>query len=99
MSELTCQRCGLIFIDIEGIVEEIPLNNGGSHLKCSCPGCGKHIKFLPHAGEARLYFGKHKGKTIREVAKSNPEYLRWLLTKKIGGKKIESAIRKTLQEN
>ena len=99
MNELTCQKCGLIFQDIEGKIEEIPLKAGGSHLKCSCPGCGKYVKFLPHSGEARFYFGKYKGKTVLEIAKSDPEYLQWLLTEKIGGNKIESAIRKALQEN
>ena len=100
MSQLTCTKCGLMFMDIEGTIEEIPLKGGGSHLKCSCPGCGLYVKFLPHAtGGNIFYFGKYKGKTVEEVHKIDPKYLTWLLTEKIGGKKIESAIRKTIQED
>lgn len=99
MNELTCTKCGLMFIDIEGVLKEIPLPSGGSHIKCSCPGCGKYIKFLPHqTGEAKFYFGKHKGKTVTEVMKIDKEYLRWLLTQDIGGR-IGQAIRQALQEN
>ena len=33
MSQLTCTKCGLMFMDIEGTIEEIPLKGGGSWLK------------------------------------------------------------------
>lgn len=96
--KLTCTKCGLIFEDIDGILQEIALPSGGSHLKCSCPGCERYVKFLSHA-EPKLYFGKYKGKTIKEVAKVDMDYLKWLLTQDIGGNKIGDVIRKTIQEN
>ena len=62
--------------------EHIPLANGGYHIKASCAPCGRFIKFLPHES-SRFYFGKHRGKTVIEVAANDPSYLEWCLSKDI----------------
>ncbi|MCZ6626285.1 MAG: hypothetical protein O7B35_18950 [Deltaproteobacteria bacterium] len=54
--------------------QRIPLANGGHHIKASCAACGKFIKFIPHEG-LRFHFGKHRGKTVIEVAANDPSYL------------------------
>jgi hypothetical protein len=33
---------------------------------------------LENAQAFRLYFGKHKGKTMRRIFREDPQYLRWL---------------------
>lgn len=94
--KLTCKKCGLYFFDIDGKLEHLSLPSGGFHIKCSCPGCGSYIKFLPHS-EPKLYFGKYKGKTIKEIAKQDKEYLEWLLTTDKGGTKLGRDIRQELE--
>lgn len=51
--------------------------NNTHHIGATCPDCGNFIKWVPHT-EPKLYFGKYAGHTVREVAKKNPDYLRWL---------------------
>ncbi len=59
--------------------EHIPLANGEYHIKASCASCGRFIKFLPHESPC-FYFGKHRGKTVIEVAANDPSYLKWCLS-------------------
>ena len=59
--------------------ERISLANGGHHIKASCASCGRFIKFLPH-DFPRFYFGKHRIKTVIEVAAKDPSYLKWCLS-------------------
>lgn len=77
-----CKKCGEILDDDKLKKQEVALKQGGFHLKASCPSCNNYIKFLPHS-PPKFFFGKYKGKFISEVAKSDPTYLRWLLSEKI----------------
>lgn len=93
---LTCKKCGLFVDETDCKIEHLPLPSGGFHLKCSCPDCGSYIKFLPHS-EPKLYFGKYKGKTIKEIAKEDKEYLKWLLTTDKGDTELGKNIRQELK--
>lgn len=103
--DFTCQHCGLIQGIGDGgpftkaILTDVPLPNGKKHIKVSCAGCGKYIKFMSQGGPIVFYFGKHKGKAIEEVEKQDKEYLIWLLANNIGGNKIARAIRTILDKN
>lgn len=88
MSELACNQCGVIG---EPHTEQIPLAAGGFHLKASCADCGAYIKFLPHSAPS-IFFGKYKGKTVTEIAVSDPEYLRWLARQEWCKPKLKTAI-------
>ena len=39
----------------------------------------------PDVGNNRIKFGRHKGKTIRQVFREDPGYLRWIIREQIGG--------------
>ena len=94
-NKFICKKCGEILDDCKLQKQKILLNSGGFHLKASCPSCGSYIKFLPHS-TPKFFFGKYKGKLISEVAKSDPEYLRWLLSENIKSKKLVADIREAL---
>jgi ribosomal protein L37AE/L43A len=50
----------------------------GPHVKWACPKCG-HIKFLAQKWQAFVVpFGKHKGEVLGDLAKSRPDYVRWM---------------------
>lgn len=78
-NSIYCKKCDMD-IDITTTILEEKHFNGGIHIKASCPQCGNFIKFLPYK-EPTLYFGKYKGKTVREVADIDKEYLIWLIQK------------------
>lgn len=73
---MICFQCKKEFDEYK--TEEKVFVNGSKHIAGYCPHCGKWIKFLPQGGEDMLYFGKHKGEKISEVAKNDREYLIWL---------------------
>jgi DnaJ-class molecular chaperone len=49
-------------------------------------------------GETRLDFGRYEGKTLREVLRLNPDYLRWL-SRHSSGIRFRGAILKLLAES
>ena len=94
---MKCLKCNLEFPDADILTEEVPLPNGGKHIKGSCPGCGSYIKFLPqYFGSPKFYVGKYKGMTVEAVAKVDMAYLRWALKVGMGGDKVGNEIAKLL---
>lgn len=89
---IVCRKCGLIS---KPKIEKVSLPSGGFHQKAVCIGCNKFLKFLPH-GVPTLYFGKYKGSTIAEVAKTDPNYLKWLSDKDVKPASLLMAIRGAL---
>ncbi len=88
MKDFKCPQCGLEG-DIENVVsEKIPLPDGKYHLKISCQSCGRFIKFQSHE-KPTLYFGKHRGKTIEDVARIDRRYLVWLSEQELKGRLLE----------
>lgn len=72
MEDITCNHCGL--------VNDYTTTPSGPHLKATCNGCGKYIKFITKQDKKpTLYFGKYKD---REISSLNSEeelrYLQWL---------------------
>ncbi len=62
--------------------QQIPLPNGGHHIKATCANCGRFIKFLPQ-DTPRFHFGRYRGLTVSEIAVKDFSYLRWALSKDI----------------
>ena len=62
---------------IEHISYPVLFKNGITHIKVECCDCGRFIKWKPQSSrDFKLWFGKHKGKELREVPK---DYLWWYL--------------------
>lgn len=88
--ELICTKCGIC-------TTEPLLTPSGSHLKASCPECGAYIKFVTQGGARKLYFGKHNGKEIREVAEKDPDYLRRLIAQPWCKPTLRTAIQEAMR--
>lgn len=58
------------------LVETLQIfKNGTEHIRLECLDCGKFIKYKPRLfDDYKLWFGKHKGKTLKEIPK---DYLLW----------------------
>jgi uncharacterized protein (DUF3820 family) len=68
--ELVCRKCGSI-------------NDYSTEMKsgqnvATCNACGSFIKNIPYR-EPALYFGKYKGRAIKDIP--DPNYLQWVLDK------------------
>jgi len=77
-ARISCHSCHATEIS----KKNIPLANGGYHIKATCTSCGRFLKFLAH-DSPRLHFGKHRGETVVAVAQKDPEYLKWCLAENI----------------
>jgi len=65
-----CKHCGKNVTLI--VIDEPP------HLRGNCSECGNWVKWIPHVvapEDEVLYFGKHKGKSFKEIPL---DYLWWL---------------------
>lgn len=92
---IICKKCGVVHKAQDLHIEKIPLATGDHHLKTSCPACKNFIQFLRHS-EPAFHFGRHKGRTIRDVAESDPSYLEWIMANSIGARSLRNAIREVL---
>ena len=62
-------------LHIETIEKTQTFKNGITHIRLECIDCGRFIKYKPqHIETFKLWFGKHKGKELKEVPK---DYLEW----------------------
>jgi hypothetical protein len=73
--DLTCQHCGITAVPT--------VVTAGPHLKALCSSCNSYIKFIAQEkprDEYTMFFGKHKGKTLCEIAQEpgGLDYLRWV---------------------
>ena len=62
-----------------GMTYEVPqlFKNGVTHIRVECAECGKFIKYKPQKiDDYVLFFGKYKGKMLKEVPIS---YLNWYI--------------------
>lgn len=72
---MICRKCGS---------EEYTTEKKGLHLRANCAKCGSYIKFIAQPlGDINwetqiIYFGKHKGKLFKDIAKESPSYIRWM---------------------
>jgi len=64
-------------LHIETIKLPQTFKNGITHVRMECVDCGRFIKYIPQNVETfKLYFGKHKGKILKEVPLS---YINWYI--------------------
>lgn len=69
--------------------------DGRIQLRGECPICSRFLKFLPQ-GDAAFYVGRYKGKTIKEVAATDRQYLVWALENMDLSNRTKAAIREVL---
>ena len=75
---MICNRCGS-----ENTKESEQIcRNGAKHIRVECVDCGRFIKFAKQAktienNKFLMPFGKHKGKSISEIATIDKDYAIW----------------------
>jgi uncharacterized protein (DUF3820 family) len=81
------------------IDKEVIFSNGTVHVERRCSVCGNFIKYVPQNKVIdecyTMPFGKHKGKTLIDIAREDCDYLEWFAgtDSKLAGK-----IRQYLEE-
>jgi hypothetical protein len=80
---MNCRHCKTEQDELKADIRKEYIANGGFHLMAYCYLCGKFIKNIPHAKPQVLFFGKHKGKSISQIAEEDASYLRWLSNQNI----------------
>lgn len=61
--------------------DEIPCAGCGEWILLDVPGCDMNEIFPTRSPDYIINFGKHKGKTIKEIYAENPQYIYWLMSK------------------
>ncbi len=99
----TCPRCGS-----DDLLEVRCDDTGPHYARIACRKCQRHIRFIPapwsfaRAEAFTMPFGKHRGKTLADLAKSEQgrDYLRWLAASDYGNaqKAAEIVLRGVLGE-
>jgi uncharacterized protein (DUF3820 family) len=73
-----CPRCG------SGDFTTISCVSGPHRLETLCARCARHISWVPvpmieeRARRFTMPFGRYQGKTLDELAKRDPGYVRWV---------------------
>jgi len=96
MSDLTCQHCGHTFEPIPSVRE---FRDGSLHYQVNCPGCNQFCKWLSQGGPPKLYYGKHKGRAIKDVLKEDRRYIEWLSRQSWVDAKLRALLVSALQES
>jgi hypothetical protein len=74
MSLLHCKQCA---VDVQPVIKKRSIHNSAF-----CPICDSYIKHVQQVGtDFQLWFGKHNGEMVSDVAKTKDgyQYLVWLL--------------------
>lgn len=90
METIICKNCGL--------VDDYSTTKSGQHLKATCNGCGKYIKFIsqwlpPFTDNSIMPFGMHKGKAMANVPAN---YLLWLNEQSVTHSQLKEYIKNNL---
>jgi hypothetical protein len=91
---MKCQPCLAEFVADPKPRE---FRDGSIHHEVHCPNCRKFVRWLSQGGPLRLYFGKHKGEVLAEVAAFDREYCEWLLSQVWLKPKLRTAILEVLK--
>lgn len=82
--------------------EELPKDVPGLHEFCCTPGESNWIdtsgRFIAVDGEITFNFGKYKNKRLKDIAKSDPSYLDWMLHKSDFSLEAQEIVLKALDE-
>ena len=79
---MLCPGCYELVADEKMLRDTVKIKDGRIQIKGSCPQCLNFMKWLPQRRPDQpreIYFGKYKGKTFDDVARDDPDYLRWLV--------------------
>lgn len=92
---LRCSQCDWSGLADAAILTHTPANNG---IRADCPECYSYIKFVPRGrlADVTLFFGKHKGERVADVAREEPDYLRWLLANARLSERVRQACKQGL---
>jgi len=72
MQDVICNSCGSI--------NDYRTSKSGNHIKATCNGCDRYIKFLPQGGEPTIHFGKYKDRKISSLRNEEEiQYLKWAI--------------------
>lgn len=88
IKKLYCSRCKE---DVVPVYATQIFSNQTKHISARCSSCNKFLKYMPQndGGDKKIFFGKHKGRAIKEVPK---DYLLWLLKKNVVKGSLREAI-------
>ena len=78
---MLCPNCLIEHADTELRSSTVRIKDGRIQIKGSCPHTNMFVKWLPQSAPNQpreIYFGKYKGQTYDDVARDDPDYLRWL---------------------
>lgn len=77
---------------------ERTFNNGTCHIEARCSVCDRFLKFLPYKKpeEWKFYFGKYDGEKMIDIAKTDREYLEWIVLKSDLPDKIKKKVEQIL---
>ena len=79
---MICPSCLIEHQDSDLRSSTVRIADGRIQIKGSCPTSNCFVKWLPQSAPDQprhIYFGKYKGQTYDEVARDDPDYLRWLV--------------------
>ena len=77
-------------------LEEKIFANETKHISASCSKCGRWIKYVGYENNPKMYFGKHKDKTLEEIKAEDKEYLEWLLIQNWVKRRLKKQIKNIL---
>lgn len=78
---MLCPNCLVEHPDNTLIASTVRITDGRIQIKGSCPKSHQFVKWLPQSAPDQprmIYFGKYKGQTYNDIARDDPDYLRWL---------------------
>lgn len=84
------------------LYDELPGDVCGLHEFCCTPEesnwVDKDGRFITLDDEITFNFGKHKGKYLKDVAQSDPDYLNWILHKQDFSLEVQEIVLKSLEQ-
>ena len=99
--EQLCMGCSWRGGEDELLGEETTISNGSKRLRGRCPNCYYHIKWLPTSEPSiddRMPFGKHKDKTIKQIADEDYQYALWA-SANLESRRYRESFRISIQRN
>ena len=93
---MICKTCTKQYSEAEAIKITKVASNGIEHIQARCPFCNAYWGGIQQIGQFRFPFGKYKDKFVREINKSDPQYIDWLVNKSNMDDKFKERIKAEL---
>lgn len=71
-----CRDCAM---DKICIVTDVTFKDGRIHKEARCETCGRFYKYLSQGLPDTFYFGKYRNRLMSEIAKEDPDYIKFML--------------------